>query len=241
MNLAAVRKTKIQPLWRGFRDFSPVGLIVFPYAIVFGALAVKNGLTVQEALLMSLTVFAGASQFLALPMIRDGATVMTLTSMALMVNMRHLLYGLNIGKKYSGASTLKLLGLSFGIVDETYAFNTIGPGRGITSIPYFMGTALCGYVVWNTGTVIGAMAGQWTPLLKVEGLDFAMLAVFISMIGSSIGSSSGVWRDWGILVCSGLVALAVSRWAGGYWHLFVVGLAVPLVSAIYTKGEKDED
>jgi len=235
LNTVTVKRNNLLHLWHGFRDFSPVGLIVFSYAIVFGALAVKNGLTILEASLMSLTVFAGASQFLALPMIHDGASVWTLTSMALMVNMRHLLYGLNIGKKYSGASPLKLLGLSFGIVDETYAFNTIGPGRKITSIPYFMGTALCGYVVWNTGTVLGAMAGRWTSILKAEGLDFAMLAVFISMIGSSIGNR----RDWSILVCSGLAALAISRFAGGYWHLFVVGLAIPLAFAVLTKEGKN--
>ena len=230
-----VKNQSIAELWHGFRDFSPIGLIVFSYAIVFGALAVKSGLTVPEAGLMSLTVFAGASQFLALPMIQDGASAWTLTSMALMVNMRHLLYGLSIGKKYSGAHPLKLLGLSFGIVDETYAFNTLGPGRRITSIPYFMGTALCGYVVWNTGTVAGAMAGRWTPLLKAEGLDFAMLAVFISMIGSSIRDR----RDWGILGCSGLAALLIRRLTGGYWHLFIVGLTVPLAFAIFTKGKND--
>ena len=103
-------------------------MVIFGYAMVFGVLAVANGLSVSEACLMSLTIFAGASQFIALPMIKEGATVGALTAMALVVNLRHLLYGLNIGKKYSDAGTLKLMAVSAGIVDETYAFNTIGPG-----------------------------------------------------------------------------------------------------------------
>ncbi len=120
--------------WQGFREFLPVGLVIFSYAVVFGILAVNSGLGILETCAMSLTVFAGASQFMALPMIQSGASIWALTAMALVVNMRHLLYGLNIGQKYSKSRPAWLLGLSFGIVDETYAFNTLGPGRNRTSI-----------------------------------------------------------------------------------------------------------
>ena len=186
---------------------------------------------------MSLTVFAGASQFIALPMIQKGASVGALAAMAFVVNLRHLLYGLNIGRKFAGASTPKLLGVSLGIVDETYAFATVGPGKRIGSIAYFMGTALCSYFVWNTGTLAGAAAGRWIGSLPAAGLDFAMVAVFIAMVGSSIKSS----RDWFVVGLSVVIAIAVYKTAGGYWHLFAAGLLAPLVVSMFTRKQVYED
>jgi len=221
----------------GFLHFLPVGAVIFGYALVFGLLAAGSGLSVAEACLMSLTVFAGASQFIALPMIQKGASIGALAAMAFVVNLRHLLYGLNIGRKFSGASTLKLLGISLGIVDESYAFATIGPGKGIKSVPYFMGTALCGYFVWNTGTLAGAAAGQWARSLPSEGLDFAMVAVFISMVGSSITRKD----DWLVVGFSAAIALSAYLLAGGYWHLFAAGLLAPLVVCFIVKAQGHEN
>jgi len=216
----------------GFLHFLPLGVVIFGYAVVFGLLAVGSGLSIAEACLMSITVFAGASQFIALPMIREGASIGSLTAMAFVVNLRHLLYGLNIGRKYAGAPAWKLLGVSLGIVDETYAFAVVGPGRRINALPYFMGTALCAYAAWNLGTLTGAAAGHWTRALPTEGLDFAMVAVFIAMVGSSIKKTS----DWFVVGLSIVTAFAVYRFAGGYWHLFAAGFFAPLAVSLTGKG-----
>lgn len=220
----------------GFLHFIPVGVVIFGYAVVFGLLAVGSGLSIPEGCLMSLTVFAGASQFMALPMIREGASVGSLAAMAFVVNLRHLLYGLNIGRKFADAPPWKLLGVSLGVVDETYAFATVGPGRRISSIPYFAGTALCSYLAWNSGTLIGAAAGQWTRSLSAEGLDFAMVAVFIAMVGSSIKRAA----DWMVAGLSVVIAVAAYRYAGGYWHLFAAGLLAPLAVSLTVKDASHE-
>jgi len=228
---------KISDIRLGFVHFLPVGAVIFGYALVFGVLAVSSGLSVAEACLMSLTIFAGASQFIALPMIQEGATLWALTAMALVVNLRHLLYGLNIGKKYAGSGTGKLMAVSLGIVDETYAFHTIGPGRSINSIPYFTGTAICSYAVWNGGTLAGALAGKLTASLHTGGLDFAMVAVFISMVGSSIRRRA----DWFAIGLSIVAALIVYTAAGGYWHLFAAGLLVPCAAVTLFRETRHEN
>ena len=74
-----------------------------------------------------------------------------------------------------------------------------------------MGTALCAYLTWNTGTLAGAVAGRWTSTLNVEGLDFAVLAVFISMIGASIRK----WEDWIVLAAA---AWSVAGGIGIVWY-----------------------
>jgi 4-azaleucine resistance transporter AzlC len=224
-------------LKQGFIHFLPVGIVIFGYGAVFGALAVSSGLTVGEACLMSLTIYAGASQFIALPMIQEGASIGALVAMALLVNLRHMLYGLNMGRKYQGEATWKLLGVSAGLVDETYAFATIGPGRKINSIPYYTGTALCAYVMWNGATLVGGVVANLVPAVGTGGLDFAMVAVFISMIGSSIRKRA----DWLAIGLSILVAFAVHTIMGGYWHLFAAGLLVPLVMSAGSGGVENAD
>jgi 4-azaleucine resistance transporter AzlC len=223
------------PTWSdlrlGFVHFLPVGVVVFGYAVVFGLLARGSGLSIAEACLMSLTVFAGASQFISLPMIREGASIASLGAMAFVVNLRHLLYGLNIGRKFRGEPAWKLFGVSVGIVDETYAFTTVGPGQRIRSIPYFMGTAICSYLAWNAGTLVGAAAGRWVPSLSAEGLDFAMVAVFIAMVGSSIRKKV----EWLAVGLSVIIAAALFRYAGGYWHLFAAGLFAPFAASLTGK------
>jgi len=74
-----------------------------------------------------------------------------------------------------------------------------------------MGTALCTYVVWNAGTLVGAAAGKWTHSLSAEGLDFAMVAVFIAMVGSFFNKAT----DWLVVGLSVVIAVVVYRYAGG--------------------------
>ncbi len=231
-------REEVREVLRGAGDFSPLALILFSYGAVFGVLAQKSGLSVGEASLMSLTVFAGASQFIALPMIRDGVSAWALVAMAFMVNLRHLLYGLSIGRLFHleghqggrHAGTGLLLALSHGIIDENYAFVTLGPGRSRATPLYFLGTGLCAYLGWNAGTLLGALAGSRLPTVWQEGLDFVVLAVFLSLVGISLRKA----EDWGIGAGAAAVALLVNRELGGYWHLPAAGVAVPLVFSAFS-------
>ena len=96
-----------------------------------------------------------------------------------------------------------------------------------------MGTALCAYVTWNGATLVGGVAANLVPALGTGGLDFAMVAVFISMIGSSIRKGA----DWVAVGLSILVAFVIHTFMGGYWHLFAAGLLVPLVISTSSGGQ----
>jgi 4-azaleucine resistance transporter AzlC len=221
----------------GFTDYLPLALVVGSYGVVFGILAVQSGLSVAETCLMSLIVFAGASQFMALPLIREGAAAWTLIVTALLINLRHLLYGLNIGRLFRGAGPLRLLVVSFGIVDENYAFMTLGPGRDKATPAYFLGTAFGTYFFWNLATLAGALLGSAVRSLDIRGLDFAAMAVFIALIGASLRRR----RDWGTVAAAGILAWLVRYRLGGYWHLLIVGLAVPLAAAALGKSDGAAD
>ena len=207
MNTASQTRTKSsKPGWlAGVIQAGPIVLGYIPIGLAFGVLAQKAGISTLNTLLMSLLVYAGSSQLIAVGLFASGVPALSVILTTFVVNLRHILYGLNIGRKFTDASAPKLLGISFGIVDETYAFATVGPGREIASIPYFMGTALCGYIVWNAGTLVGAVAGQWARLLDAGGLNFAMVAVFTAMVGSSLKRTV----DWFVVIFSVVIALIV--------------------------------
>lgn len=220
----------------GFKNFVSMGVIMTGYAVAFGVLAVQSGFSIAEACLMSLTVFAGASQFLTLPLINQGAPLLTIVGLTFAVNSRHLLYGLNVGKKYAKTDRWSLLGGSFVLTDEAYAFCLVGPGKKHHAWSYFVGTALCGYVFWNAGTAIGAFLGKHLHGIPTAGLDFMMLAVFASMVGSSIRTP----REWAVVVLSGFAAIACTACTDGYIHLLFGGIGVPMLMSIGKEKALDE-
>lgn len=220
----------------GFKNFVSIGIIMTGYAIAFGVLAVQNGFSVAETCLMSLIVYAGASQFLTLPLMSESAPLLTILGVTFAINSRHLLYGLNVGKKYGKTGRWSLLGGSFMLTDEAYAYCLVGPGKKHQAWAYFIGAATCGYVFWNLGTFIGAFLGQSLTGVPTAGLDFMMLAVFASMVGSSIRTR----REWAVVVLSLFAAIACTAFTEGYVHLFLAGVGVPMLMSIGREKSLDE-
>ena len=114
---------------QGLRDIAPVMLATVPFGMVFGALATKEGLSLEEGLLMSGLVYAGASQFVALEFWADPLPFWTILLSVLAVNLRHVLYSAALGRKmghwppgarYAGFALL---------VDPTFAIAELKGGR----------------------------------------------------------------------------------------------------------------
>jgi 4-azaleucine resistance transporter AzlC len=92
----------------GLRQSLTIGVGYAPVAITFGILSIKSGLTVWEAGFMSLFVFAGASQFIAIQLIGQGATIGVIAMTTLIVNIRHVLMSLSMIRFFSGLSVKRL-------------------------------------------------------------------------------------------------------------------------------------
>ncbi len=216
----------------GARDSLPLALSAFAYAIGFGVLARTAGLTVPETSLMSALVFAGASQFAALPLLSAAAAPATIIATTAAINLRHLLMGVSLTRALRGVSRPLLAAVAFGLSDETYALVIGRAQRQPLSPAYILGSFLALYVGWNAGTVLGAGLGALIGPPERYGLDFAVTAVFIALLTFFIEGRPG----WTVLGAAAAISIGGVLLLPGNGHLIAAGLGGSLVGAALEKG-----
>jgi 4-azaleucine resistance transporter AzlC len=155
-----------------------------PFAILFGALGITNGLSPLAVMGLSAFVFAGSSQFIAAGMIQQNAGVLVIVMTTFIVNLRHALYAASLAPYMRHLSQKWLLPLGFWLTDETYAVVVRYYPQADSPYPhwYHLGSALSMYVNWNFWTFIGMIAGSQLQGLTELGLDFAMVVTFIGIV-----------------------------------------------------------
>ena len=148
--------------------------------IGFGVLLSVNGYGLFWALIMSIFIFAGSAQYVGISLISGGASILTTALTILMVNARHLFYGISMINKYKGAGKRKPY-LIFALTDETYSlvYNGDYP-EGVDKYRYWFLISLFNQIYWVTGSVIGSVVGS---VLKFDstGIDFSMTALFVTV------------------------------------------------------------
>ena len=166
----------------------PIALGYFPIAFSFGVAATRAGLSGLEAFGLSLIIYAGAAQFLALALITGGAPVLVAAFTLVAMNVRHVLYGPALIKRVGpGARTRHAWAWAFGLTDEVFgaALGALARGRVSYSEPFMFGLAIGAYASWLTGTALGAFAGgaalQNWPVLDAA-LGFMLPALFLALL-----------------------------------------------------------
>jgi 4-azaleucine resistance transporter AzlC len=156
----------------------PVFLGYIPLGIAFGLLLSGAGYHWIYAFLMSLLVYAGSAQFLAVALLAAGAGLTDFAVATLLLNLRHSFYGLSMLEKFSDIGRVKPY-LIFALTDETYALLTTTevPQGGSKSRFYFYIAAL-NHLYWITGSVLGAVLGSVLDL-NLEGMSFVLTALFV--------------------------------------------------------------
>ncbi|WP_027961069.1 AzlC family ABC transporter permease [Halomonas halodenitrificans] len=155
----------------------PVMFGYLPLGAAYGILAVEVGMPWWAALLMSLIIYAGAGQFLAVALLAAGAGLMELAVATLMLNSRHLFYGLSLLKRFQGAGWRKPY-LIFALTDETYSLITTLPTEHGNDHGLAFRVSLLNQIWWVLGTIAGVLAGT-TLAFNSQGIEFALTALFI--------------------------------------------------------------
>ena len=146
----------------------------------FGILFQSKGYGLFWAAAMSLFIYAGSMQYLAVDLLTGGVSLIAAAVTTLMVNARHLFYGISMIGKYQNMGPCKPY-LIFGLTDETYSLNCIDLPQDITNAPlYYFLVTLLDQSYWVLGTVIGSLLGQIIPF-STEGIDFSLTALFITV------------------------------------------------------------
>ena len=158
----------------------------------FGILMQNCGYGVLWSGAMSLFIYAGSMQYVAVSLFTSGASLLTAAVTAFMVNARHLFYGISMVDAYKGMGRKKPY-LIFGLTDETYSLvSQLQLPQGISRSGYCFLVTLFDHCYWVVGTVLGALAGTLLPI-NYEGVDFALTALFVTIFVEQWLSTKNHW------------------------------------------------
>lgn len=146
--------------------------------ISYGIYMKVSGFSFLYPMFMAITIFGGSLEFLAVSLLMSTFAPLQTFLMALVIQARHLFYGLAMLEKYKNTG-LKKLYLIFALTDETFSVNCSAPvPEGLDKGKFYFAVSLLDQCYWVSGATIGGILGSFIPF-NTEGLDFVMTAMFV--------------------------------------------------------------
>lgn len=162
------------------KDTFPVMTGYIFLGIGFGIYLSENGYGVAWSFAMALFVYAGSAQYLAVNLLATGASLLSTAISVLLLNARHLFYGISMLEPYKNAGAKKPY-LIFSLTDETYSLVTQNqPPAGISRHSYCFWVSLFNHIYWVIGCTIGGLIGAALPF-DLEGISFVLTALFVTI------------------------------------------------------------
>jgi 4-azaleucine resistance transporter AzlC len=169
--------------WAGVRAEFPLLIGVFPFGLIYGALALDAGLSPAAAQAMSSVVFAGSAQFVAAQLIRETAPGLVIVLTIAVINLRHMLYSASIAPYLAHLPARWKTLLAYLLTDEAYAAAIIHYEKnGITPAGhwFFFGAGSALWTAWQASSALGILFGALLP--SAWPMDFAIPITFIAMV-----------------------------------------------------------
>lgn len=201
------------------RDATGIGVAVGAYAVSFGAVATASGLSVAQACATSLLLFTGASQFALIGVLGSGGGAVAAVLSALLLGTRNTLYALRLADLLRLRGPQRVLAAQLTLDESTAMATAAPPGLERTA---FFATGAAVYVLWNLGTLLGAVGATQLGDPARFGLDAAIPAAFLALLAPRLREREGL----AVAVAGGLLALATVPFARPGVPVLVAALAV---------------
>ncbi|WP_157015818.1 AzlC family ABC transporter permease [Mesorhizobium xinjiangense] len=215
--------------WRGFRLGVPVMVASAPFGVLFGALAVQNGLSVWEVVFMSATIYAGASQMVGIDLFGQTIAPWVIVLSIVAVNFRHVLYSAAVGRRIGHwTSWQRLVGFFF-LVDPQYAeAERQGEQGGTIGFSWYMGMATPIYVMWVVDSWVGASFSRLLPDTHALGIDFLLPIYFLGLVMGF--RKRPLWLP--IVLASSAASILAYLYVGSPWHVSIGAAAGVALAAM---------
>lgn len=213
---------------RGAQRLLPVCVFVIPFGVAFGAAAIEAGLSVDQAMAMSLFVFAGASQFAVLDMWQSPLPYISIALVVLAVNARHLILGAAISPYVNPLPPRHWFGALVMLSDVNFADSYQSMKDGERDAGHLLGGGLLLWTVWAISTAVGVVAGEALGDLQRFGVDVVMAAFFGALTIGMVPS----WRKAVPVIVACAVALAALPFVPTGWNIIVAAFAGGFVGAL---------
>ena len=190
---------------RGLAATFPLMVSAMPFGVIFGTLATNADLSPLAIMSMSLFVFSGSAQFIAILLLGAGSALGVIWLATLILNLRHLLYAATLVDHVRHLSQTWRFGLAAMLTDETFAImerRYREEGRAPNAHWYYLASCLGMYLNWQFWTYIGIVLGTEFPEVKNWGLEFAMIVTFTGIVMPALRSTP----FWLAAIVAGMVA-----------------------------------
>jgi 4-azaleucine resistance transporter AzlC len=216
--MAETKEQAVAAVATGVKRALPIVLGYVPIGFAYGVLAGKSGLADTNTLLMSLIVFAGSSQFIAVGLFAAGTGPAAVILTTFVVNLRHMLMAASLAPFLSGWRKRCLAWFSFELTDETFALHSASAARLGECRLEALSLNMTAQASWVAGTILGIVASGLIGDVKPLGLDYALAAMFIGLL---VGQCENRVRVITAILSGGIATLLYL--AG--WHQFHIIVA----------------
>lgn len=197
--------------------------------IAYGVLMQTKGFGIGWALLMSTVAFCGSMQFVAISLLASAFHPLQAFLLSIMVNARHIFYGISMLDKYKGMGKLRNF-LIFTLCDETFSIaSSVDPPKQVDRKYFFFAISFLDYLYWATATCIGSLLGTLIHF-NTSGLDFVLTALFVVLFLEQ-------WKKVTnrIFAITGVLASLLALWFFGSDNLVIPSMALILISLIFER------
>jgi len=215
----------------GFRAMTPLWLGVVPFGVAYAVLARDAGLSLVETQALSVLVFAGSAQVSAVGLFGRGAGGLEIVFTTLLLNVRHVLYGLSLGRRVPLTPRQRTAAAYF-LTDEAYG---VSVARGARTFAFVLGAELSLFLTWNLATFAGALLGGVIPDPERLGVDFVFPLAFLALLVPLLRRRVDVL----VAVAAGALAWLLARSLPGGLPILIAGVAGSLLGALLTSGERE--
>ncbi|MBJ3783570.1 AzlC family ABC transporter permease [Devosia sediminis] len=221
----------------GLKGGAVIALSTTPFAVLFGAVAVDNGLSIVEAGLMSATIYAGASQLVGIELFGQQVAPWLIVLSIFAVNFRHVLYSAAIARHIRGYSFWQKAVAFFFLIDPQFAesIRRAETGKPV-SFAWYMAFGLIIYVSWLLFSVLGAWFGSMLGDPKVWAIDVLLPIYFLGLV-------IGFRRKPGfypVVAASMVGSMAGFHLVGSPWHVSIGAICGVAVAALLPLPQKPD-
>ncbi|KEF38668.1 putative branched-chain amino acid permease (azaleucine resistance) [Schinkia azotoformans MEV2011] len=168
---------------QGVKDCVPTLIGYISIGIAMGIVGAASNLSIVEVALMSVLVYAGASQFIICALLVSGSPFSVIVFTTFIVNLRHFLLSMTLAPHFTKYSLMKNIGIGSLLTDESFgvAVNKIVK-REMINASWMNGLNVTAYIFWILSCTLGALFGKWISNPEVLGLDFSLTAMFLALL-----------------------------------------------------------
>lgn len=215
----------------------PIVIGYFPVAMAFGLLSRTVNVSFRDSCLFSLIVFAGASQFMALDLIKAGIATGDIILAAFLLNLRHLMMSASLSVRLKEIKKHWLLFIAFGITDETFSVSSLKDKK--LNTPYLLALHSVSYGAWVLGTVTGYLVGSILPITVQNSLGIGLYAMFAALLIPEVKKSFNILL---LAVISGAIYVLIDyfKLLPSGWSLIVTIIASSGIGVIFLKDDLAE-